>query len=382
MKNILVLCYSPLHRDPRVLTQYCALKNEFDITLAGFSNIEGNSNFVKLEKPDRTLMEKIIYYLIAPIGATSLPFWNNINKKNYELLDSQHSFDIIIANDLDILPIATKLKKDETFLIFDAHEYYPNSGQARGIRKIIKKRFNEFLLKRYLKPVDKMVTVATGIKQLYYKNFGKNPEVIMNLPNEVNLKRTIIDPKNIKIVHHGAALPNRKLELMIETMKYLDDSFSLTFYLVVSKNWEKYYEFLKDKANGINAKVFFNDPVETKEIPKELNKFDIGFFLLPPRNLNYLYALPNKLFEFIQSRLAIVIGPSVEMKSIVDEYNLGIVGDSFEPQDIAKRIKSTSIDELSEFKRNSDLASKKLNSNISKNQWLTLVNKGSKPTVY
>jgi hypothetical protein len=227
-----------------------------------------------------------------------------------------------------------------------------------------------------------MVTVATSIKQLYYKNFGKNPEVIMNLPNEVNLKRTIIDPKNIKIVHHGAALPNRKLELMIETMKYLDDSFSLTFYLVVSKNWEKYYEFLKDKANGINAKVFFNDPVETKEIPIELNKFDIGFFLLPPRNLNYLYALPNKLFEFIQSRLAIVIGPSIEMKSIVDKYNIGIVGDSFEPQDIAKRIKSTSIDELSEFKRNSDLASKKLNSNISKNQWLTLVSKASKPTAY
>ena len=53
------------------------------------------------------------------------------------------------------------------------------------------------------------------------------------------------------------------------------------------------------------------------EIVDTIAEYDIGLFILSPINFNYYHALPNKLFEFIQARLAIAVSPSPEMARIV-----------------------------------------------------------------
>ena len=39
-------------------------------------------------------------------------------------------------------------------------------------------------------------------------------------------------------------------------------------------------------------------------IAQEINQYDIGVYLLRDGNLNNKYAMPNKLYEFVQARLA------------------------------------------------------------------------------
>ena len=70
-------------------------------------------------------------------------------------------------------------------------------------------------------------------------------------------------------------------------------------------------------------------PVKSDDVVYTINQYDIGVFLIPPVNFNYANTLPNKLFDFIQARLGIAIGPTPEMASIVDRYGNGRDGTGF-----------------------------------------------------
>jgi hypothetical protein len=85
-----------------------------------------------------------------------------------------------------------------------------------------------------------------------------------------------------------------------------------------------------------------------------INQYDIGIFNLPEHNYNYAVALPNKLFEYIQARLCIVVSPSIEMKRIVEKYSLGIVSRGFSPIEFADAIRNISIESIQMFKENAD----------------------------
>jgi len=50
----------------------------------------------------------------------------------------------------------------------------------------------------------------------------------------------------------------------------------------------------------------------------------LGVSLERKSNLNYYYALPNKLFDYIQASVPVVCSGFPEMKRIIDDYNVGM----------------------------------------------------------
>ena len=56
-------------------------------------------------------------------------------------------------------------------------------------------------------------------------------------------------------------------------------------------------------------------PVTPAELPSSLNAFDVGVYVLPPRTMNHRLMLPNKFFDFVQARLALVFSTAVEPTS-------------------------------------------------------------------
>ena len=86
------------------------------------------------------------------------------------------------------------------------------------------------------------------------------------------------------------------------------------------------------------------------QICKHINAYDVGLFLLPPNNFNYRHALPNKFFEFIQAGLAVAIGPSPEMATLVERHGCGVVAESFEPQALARALQGLTTEKLMAFK--------------------------------
>jgi hypothetical protein len=98
-------------------------------------------------------------------------------------------------------------------------------------------------------------------------------------------------------------------------------------------------------------------------ISEYINQFDIGLVIVPPVNTNYYYGLGNKFFEFIQARLMVAAGPLIEMKKIIDTFNLGIVTENFLPYTMAAQLNALTTVDIMRYKHNSNLAAYELSAN-------------------
>ena len=90
-----------------------------------------------------------------------------------------------------------------------------------------------------------------------------------------------------------------------------------------------YLSELADRASR-SGRVTLREPLPYEELVPVLNGYDLGIHVIPPVNFNNTWALPNKFFDYIQARLAIIIGPSAEMARTLREYDLGVVADGFD----------------------------------------------------
>jgi hypothetical protein len=128
-----------------------------------------------------------------------------------------------------------------------------------------------------------------------------------------------------------------------------------------------YYNYLLKLAKN-NKNINFIEPVLFSEIIGTINNFDIGVYILKPESFNQKYALPNKFFEFIQARLAIAVGPSIEMVKIIDRYNLGVHSKDFTPKSLAKAISQLTPEQIMEYKQNADKYAKELSAEENMNK--------------
>ena len=362
-KTVLIICYSDLNRDPRVLRQIDTLSPTFNIIAAGLSSPNlPNLEFIKLYLRKRSFIEKVFkLYLIITRKYEQL-YWTLEKKKDLFNL-SKMKYDLVIANDLEALPLGLKVaKSSNSKLIFDAHEYYPDFTQNQSFKNKLKIKEIKYQCNKYLLQANFVTTVSEGISNKYFSEFGIQCSIIRNSVKYISQIPSKVDPANIKLVHHGGALPGRKLELMIESMKYLDSRFSLYFYLLVPDEFIEYYNYLKSLSQKVSPNIHFKQIVPTKQIPFELNQYDLGIYILPPRNFNSENALPNKFFEYVQGRLGIAIGPSKEMSKYVNRYELGVISEDFSAKSFADKINKLEAEQIQTFKFNAHECAKLLSS--------------------
>ena len=376
MNKILIISFSNLTTDPRLNRQFKALSNSFKLFAAGYNcpTFE-NINFINLTHHKKSFFKKILKAIKLIFRQFNLVYWDDKMNQHYSLikntLDSE-KVDAIFANDIESLPLAFKLKERfKCKIIFDAHEYSPREWEDKLIWRLVIQPYILHYCNQFIPKVDLCITVGQRIAEEYQSQFGlEKVHVILNAPSlEADLTPSKVDANHVRMIHHGGAIKSRKLELMIEMMDYLDDRYSLDLMLVPSDI--NYLNQLKKKANS--RKVTFTDPVPMQDIAKEINKYDIGLLLIPPTNFNYKNCVPNKLFEFIQARLAIVIGPIQSCKDIVLNYNLAINSDTFQPHEIAKRICQVKPNTLTKLKESSNSAALDLNAENEAKKLLNLV---------
>jgi hypothetical protein len=140
---------------------------------------------------------------------------------------------------------------------------------------------------------------------------------------------------------------------MVRLADLLEERFTLDFVLVESAGGFREELIARTKRN---PRVRFPPPVPMRELVGMANAYDIGLFVLPPNNLNRRFALPNKLFEFIQGRLAVAIGPSPEMAALVRRYGCGVVAPTFEPESLAAELNALDAAAIATYKYASHLA--------------------------
>jgi glycosyltransferase involved in cell wall biosynthesis len=346
----LIICLTELHKDPRALRQINWLKDDYQIMTVGLSpsGVEGVNHLQYNSPPSTPVFGKI--KRAARIFARDYEriYWNTEKTTVFEKLKN-NIFDLIIANDIEALPLAVKLKRDKTKLLFDAHEYSPLEFEESLRWRLLQKPLNEYICREYVGRADVTTTVCQTIAETYQQNFHKKFEIITNATDFVDLKPSPMKQDKIRLIYHGGVSIGRQTDKQIEMMRYLDERFELNLMLV---GQDSYIESLKKLAAPLKN-VRFLSPVKTNEIAGFINQFDVGIYSLAPTNFNNKYALPNKLFEFIQGRLAICVAPSPEMARIVKEFDLGVVAEDFTPQAMAQALGNLSSEKITHFKAQS-----------------------------
>ena len=285
-------------------------------------------------------------------------FYASYNVRLFLFLLSRKEISLLVSNDLDTLPanfLVSRIRKKS--LVYDSHEYFTEVPELID-RKFVK-RFWEKLEKFLVPKVDFACTVNETLAKLYSAKYGIAFHVIRNLPDKTG---PIIDyhiPDHLSglklILYQGSVNRDRGLEEMMELLTDLPYAA-----LIIAGDGDVLNE-LKLYARELNLedRIFFAGRLCPMKLKSLTSKVHLGISLEKKTNMNYFYALPNKLFDYIQACVPIVCSGFPEMKRILDEYEVGI---SVDPSDRGKLKKTIEMalndEELREtWKRNCQVAS-------------------------
>ncbi len=368
-KSVLIACFSDPSADPRPSRMVRFFSElHFAVDVLGYRCRENPAirHWFALEVPKFSLLARVRRYLrglIVSLGIRVFPWqrlrnWLNdyrfkLTGFRQELISS--NYDYIVVQDLQMLPLLLGCKRGAK-VVFDAREFYPKQNEESLKFRLLEQPERYRLCRECLPACDYLLTVSDGLAKLYENELGLVAKVFRSVP--VSQAIPFVDPlrDKVRMVHHGAANRNRGLEKMIEIVCSLNDRFTLDFYLVGSAS---YVKKLKEIALDC-PRIRFRKPVEINDIVQMLGSYDVGFFYVEPSTLNLRHCLPNKLFEFIQAKLAVVIGPSPDMAQIVDRYECGFVGSGFSVEDMVSVMETITQPNLRRAKLNSEEAAKSL----------------------
>jgi glycosyltransferase involved in cell wall biosynthesis len=248
--------------------------------------------------------------------------------------------DYFLANDLDTLVpsyIISKLRRKKIF--YDTHEYYTGVPELKNspLKRKIWKFFEDWIF-----PQLKVVyTVNDSVRKLYYEEYGYEINVIRNVPTSKKINPKDF-PKHWKgkiiLLMQGIGInKNRGGLQLLEAMKFLPDNYYLV-YIGGGNLWSTIAE--KRLEWNLAAKVEMIHKLPPEELKQYTPLAHLGFSLDGFDDVNFLFNLPNKIFDYIHAGVPVVATAIPEVKHIVESFQCGICSDTQNPKEIALLITS------------------------------------------
>jgi len=356
--RILVVYLGELTNVGRVARHVEFLRADYEVLLAAWPpdlRIPG-ARFVELAPAGGLRLAAAARVALRQAGRYDAAYWLDARMRRWrQQLTAVLPVDAIVVNQLAAVPLARAVG-GETPVIFDAHEHWTSESISWTRRQRLSMRnAHEWIVDRHVPEIAGIMTVSAGIAREFGQRCGLEPRLVTNAPFHRDLAPSPTR-EPIRLVHIGLADERRRLEDTIEAVALLDDRFTLDLLLARDNDYRRRLERLAAR----HERVRVLPPVPPSELLDVANAYDVGVFLLPGTNPNQVHVLPNKLFDYIQARLAVAIGPSAEMAAIVREWDCGVVSDDFTPASFAAALTQLDVAAVDRMKRNSDRAAQVL----------------------
>jgi glycosyltransferase involved in cell wall biosynthesis len=104
---------------------------------------------------------------------------------------------------------------------------------------------------------------------------------------------------------------------------------------------------LKELVTELNLemKVRFLGRLPLHQLHEVTRQADLGISLEEDLGLNYRFALPNKLFDYIQAGVPVLVSNLPEMRHIVEHYQIGAIAETHQRKELAELMKSALFDQ-------------------------------------
>ncbi len=365
--SLLILSFSPIVGDARVLKQVTAFGGRYDVTTCGYGEApEGVVEHLRI--PDGARTDDTDFRLIAARLWRAAYSSTGSVRAARELLRGRR-YDAVLANDVETVPLSLECAPPAR-VHADLHEYSPRLREEVDAWMRWRSPYVRWMCRRFVARVASTTTVGEGLARQYDADFGFRPEIVTNATPFADLSPgSVGDP--LRLVHSGAALRNRDLMLLLDGVGKVSRPVTLDLFL--TPNDPGYVAELRTRAQRLDHQVTVHDPVAYRDLVTTLHRYDVGAFVLPPVNFNYENALPNKLFDYVQARLGLVVGPSPEMARTVRDRGVGLVTSDFTAESFASAVESLDAASVARFKQASHAAAREMSAESQVVGWVRAV---------
>lgn len=286
--------------------------------------------------------------------------------------------DLYLANDWWVLPIAARvaLARGASYA-YDTHEYAVEENLQNHVWRATMPRYIDRIERESIGGARFVTTVAGGIADRMLSRYGLSdrPSVIRNVPAFTPVAGHLALPP-YTVLYQGIFHSNRRLDILIDSVRLWRSEFRL---VVRGLGSPSETERLQSMAARSDGRVVIEPPVPMTEMVSCASAADIGVFALPNSNPQADYCLPNKLFEYAMAGLALCVSDVPEMRSVVEQYDLGFLIEAVTPEGIAGAINAFRPDTIDRFRANSLLAAPGLSWDKEQINFLKLVDLVSSP---
>jgi glycosyltransferase involved in cell wall biosynthesis len=278
------------------------------------------------EQPYQTMRMKLLFTK-GPL------FYAEYNIRLFLILLFKRA-DILVADDLDTLPAVFLVSRIRRLpVVYDSHEYFTEVPELIGRNGV--KRTWESIEAIILPRLKYACTVSFSIADEYKRKYGITMEVIRNLP--FRLEKNLQPSPTLKksgdsiIIYQGSLNMGRGLETAIRAMQYVSNT-----QLIIAGTGDVENELRELTSTlSLDEKIRFTGRISASEVQYYTVQADLGISLEEKLGLNYYYALPNKLFDYIQARIPVLVSDLPEMRTVVHQYKIGKVTAARDPYELS-----------------------------------------------
>lgn len=345
-QKIIISVTNDIVTDNRIAKVAQSLRNSgFQLTIVG----RKLKNSLEIDRPYKVKRFKLLFKKGALFYAEF-----NFRLFIYLLI---HKADIFLSNDLDTLLanyLASVIRHKK--LVYDSHELFTEVPELVDRPRVQKIWLS--MEKKILPKLKYAYTVCDSIAEYYKQKYGLNMAVVRNIPVCENKKTVSKKTDKNVLIYQGALNKARGIETMIDAMQFIDNA---ELWIVGSGDIEQQ---LRNRAENLKLKqkVKFFGRVKPEDLRQITVQATLGLSLEQNVGLNYYYALPNKLFDYINAGVPVLCSNFPEMKNIIKKYNIGDTIAPDKAEVIAKKINSILKNKalLDKWKKNIAIAQQEL----------------------
>jgi glycosyltransferase involved in cell wall biosynthesis len=267
--------------------------------------------------------------------ATTYRSWSQAALRELPAADVWHGHDL-----LGLLAARSLQKRHGGGLVHDSHELFMEAGSAAKLpfpaRRLLRRMEAQASRK-----ADGVITVNPSIAVELHDRYGVDPVVLMNCPplsterKNGKLRDHLKLGKRPLILYHGAISPGRGVEQLVEAIPLLpaDAAVVLLGYGDMARIYAAQAETpeLKDRLYVVPA-------VPIADLPNWICDADVGIIAFQPVDYNNVLGTPNKLFEYMEASVPMIVNDFPEMRRIVTETGAGIARDTSTAASLAAAI--------------------------------------------
>ncbi|MFB6343081.1 glycosyltransferase family 4 protein [Saccharicrinis sp. FJH62] len=244
--------------------------------------------------------------------------------------------DIIVSNDADtLLPCYYVSKLKRCKLVFDSHEIMSEVPEV--IHRPAVQKFWRWIEQKYIPKIHYKYTVCKSLQNHYKSGF----EVIRNVPYRFEISENKQKREEKMILYQGSVNMGRGIEDIIAALPFINNA----LFVIVGDGYLMKELHLMVQNSNVAEKVIFKGKMDPKKLSVYTQLADLGISIEENLGLNYYYALPNKLMDYIQAGVPVLVSDFPEMKNIVKKYKVGETLKSREPEELAQQINRMLNDE-------------------------------------